>query len=63
MGIVRSVFRHLWKVNLAGAGRPFEAGWMGNHWGGIKTSAVHQLSRGPPMANARSRRWQARYGL
>src|SRR5215470_19726513 len=34
MGIVRSVFHHLWKVNLAGAGRPFEAGWMGNHWGG-----------------------------
>ncbi len=21
------------KVNPAGAGRPFEAGWMGNHWG------------------------------
>src|SRR6516162_4297829 len=34
----------LWKVNPAGAGRPFEAGWMGNHWG----------SRPRPSASSRA---------
>src|SRR5215831_8886590 len=32
------------KVNPAGAGRPFEAGWMGNHWG----------SRPRPSASSRT---------
>src|SRR5215471_5524336 len=44
MGIVRSVFRHYGRVNPAGAGRPFEAGWMGNHWG----------SRPRPSASSRA---------
>jgi hypothetical protein len=33
------------KVNPAGAGRPFEAGWMGNHWG----------SRPRPSASSRGK--------
>src|SRR5215467_737751 len=34
----------LGKVNPAGAGRPFEAGWMANHWG----------SRPRPSSNSRA---------
>ena len=35
---------------------PVRSGMDGQPLGGIKTSAFHQLSRGPPMANAPSRR-------